>query len=99
MSETFNRLCCNPAFQGGAPKVRGSAISVTDILHSLAEGDRPKDVAAVLLCGDTEPVIQALAYAAAMVEGRSVTLSIEDVKPSDGEQRVLGTNQIGPRRG
>ena len=59
------RIVCDPKCCGGQPVIRGTRVTVRAILASLAEGDRPEEIARAFPSICVEDVHVAIAFAKA----------------------------------
>ena len=58
------RICIDPAICGGRPCIRGTRVSVSDILNMIAEGATPDDIVNGYPYLDKRDIAAALTYAA-----------------------------------
>lgn len=64
MTDLFERITINPAVRSGKPVVRGTRITVTDVLEYLAGGMTPDEILADFPDLNADDIRAVLAYAA-----------------------------------
>lgn len=64
MSDLLERITLNPAVRSGKPVVKGTRITVTDVLEYLAGGMTPDEILADFPDLDAEDIRAVLAFAA-----------------------------------
>lgn len=64
MADILERITINPAVRSGKPVVRGTRITVSDVLEYLAGGMTPDEILADFPDLDNEDIRAVLAYAA-----------------------------------
>lgn len=64
MTDPFERITINPAVRSGKPVVRGTRITVTDVLEYLAGGMTPDEILADFPDLNADDIRAVLAYAA-----------------------------------
>ena len=64
MPDLLERITINPAVRSGKPVVRGTRITVSDVLEYLAGGMTPDEILADFPDLDAEDIRAVLAYAA-----------------------------------
>ncbi len=64
MTDSMERITLDPAIRGGKPVIRGTRITVTDVLEYLAGGMTPEEVLADFPDLTTDDIRAVLAFAA-----------------------------------
>ncbi|HEU4881913.1 MAG TPA: DUF433 domain-containing protein [Longimicrobium sp.] len=64
MADILERITINPAIRSGKPVVRGTRITVTDVLEYLAGGMTPEEILADFPDLNAEDIHAVLAFAA-----------------------------------
>lgn len=64
MTELLERITINPAVRSGKPVIRGTRITVSDVLEYLAGGMTPDEILADFPDLDAEDIRAVLAFAA-----------------------------------
>ena len=67
-----DRIVMTPGVCGGRPRIRGTRMTVVDLLAGLAAGDKPEDIIADFPEISHEDISAALRYAADSVNQHSV---------------------------
>lgn len=75
--ETFDRITIDPAKVNGQPTIRGMRITVRRVLDILATYSTREEIKTAHPELEDEDIRQALAYAAANLEGRTVPLTFQ----------------------
>lgn len=71
---TLDRITVDPAKMGGQPCIRGMRITVRRVIEALAVYPNRDDLRNEYPEIDDEDIRQALVYAAALLEGRTIEL-------------------------
>ena len=71
---TLDRITMNPAMMGGQPCIRGLRITVRRVIESLAVYPSREELRREYPEIEDEDIRQALVYAAALLEGRTIEL-------------------------
>jgi uncharacterized protein (DUF433 family) len=74
-TERFDRITCNPAVMGGKPCIRSMRVTVGMIVGQIGAGHTIDEMLVYYPYLEREDILQALRYAAALVQWREVELT------------------------
>jgi len=73
--EEFDRITRNPAVMGGKACIRGMRVTAGMIVRQVAAGHTQEEILGAYPYLEREDIVQALQYAALMMEERSIELT------------------------